>query len=70
MSINHIIETYFDDKVKKKDLYQFKQKTKKGNIIEGYICRKPNEYLGSMFIEKVNNEDNPQFIHSMPKIHY
>lgn len=70
MRINHIIETYFDDKVKKKDLYQFKQKTKKGNIIEGYICRKPNEYLGSMFIEKVNNEDNPQFIHSMPKIHY
>ena len=70
MKINHIIETYFDNKVKKKDLYQFKQKTKKGNIIEGYICRKPNEYLGSMFIEKVNNEDNPQFIHSMPKIHY
>lgn len=70
MRINHIIETYFGNKVKKKDLYQFKQKTKKGNIIEGYICRKPNEYLGSMFIEKVNNEDNPQFIHSMPKIHY
>ena len=70
MEINHIIETYFDNKVKKKDLYQFKQKTKKGNIIEGYICRKPNEYLGSMFIEKVNNEDDPQFIHSMPKIHY
>lgn len=70
MRINHIIETYFDNKVKKKDLYQFKQKTKRGNIIEGYICRKPNEYLGSMFIEKVNNEDNPQFIHSMPKIHY
>ena len=70
MEINHIIETDFDNKVKKKDLYQFKQKTKKGNIIEGYICRKPNEYLGSMFIEKVNNEDNPQFIHSMPKIHY
>lgn len=70
MRINHIIETYFDNKVKKKDLYQFKQETKKGNIIEGYICRKPNEYLGSMFIEKVNNEDNPQFIHSMPKIHY
>ena len=70
MRINHIIETYFDNKVKKKDLYQFKQKTKKGNIIEGYICRKTNEYLGSMFIEKVNNEDNPQFIHSMPKIHY
>lgn len=70
MEINHIIETYFNNKVKKKDLYQFKQKTKKGNIIEGYICRKPNEYLGSMFIEKVNNEDNPQFIHSMPKIHY
>lgn len=70
MEINHIIETCFDNKVKKKDLYQFKQKTKKGNIIEGYICRKPNEYLGSMFIEKVNNEDNPQFIHSMPKIHY
>lgn len=70
MSINHVIETYFNNKVKKKDLYQFKQKTKKGNIIEGYICRKPNEYLGSMFIEKVNNEDNPQFIHSMPKIHY
>ena len=70
MKINHIIETYFGNKVKKKDLYQFKQKTKKENIIEGYICRKPNEYLGSMFIEKVNNEDNPQFIHSMPKIHY
>lgn len=70
MRINHIIETYFDNKVKKKDLYQFKQKTTKGNIIEGYICSKPNEYLGSMFIEKVNNEDNPQFIHSMPKIHY
>ena len=70
MEINHIIETYFNNKVKKKDLYQFKQKTKKENIIEGYICRKPNEYLGSMFIEKVNNEDNPQFIHSMPKIHY
>lgn len=70
MRINHIIETYFNNKVKKKDLYQFKQKTKRGNIIEGYICSKPNEYLGSMFIEKVNNEDNPQFIHSMPKIHY
>lgn len=70
MEIKHIIEIYFDNKVKRKDLCQFKQKTKKGNIIEGYICRKPNEYLGSMFIEKVNNEYNPQFVHSMPKIHY
>ena len=70
MKINHIIETYFGNKVKKKDIYKLKQKTKRGNIIEEYICRKPNEYLGSMFIEKVNNEDNPQFIHSMPKIHY
>ena len=32
MSINQIIETYFNNKVKKKDLYQFKQKTKKGGI--------------------------------------
>lgn len=70
MRINHIIKTYFDNKIKEKELYHFKQKTKKGNIIEGYICKKPNEYLGSMFIEKVNNEDNPQFVHSMPKIHY
>ena len=44
MKINHIIETYFDNKVKKKDLYKFKQKTKKGNIIEEYICRKTNKY--------------------------
>lgn len=70
MEIEHIIKIFFDGKIKEKDLYQFKQKTKKGNWIEGYICRKPNEFLGSMFIEKVNGKDNPQFVHSMPKIHY
>ncbi len=70
MNIDEICETYFENTVKKKHLYSFKRKTPKGNLIEGYICKKPNKFLGSIFLTYVNNKEVPQFIHSMPKINY
>ena len=68
-------EKYFDNKIKPKHLRQFKSKTPEGNIIEGYISRKPNKYLGSLIITHVtlkNGEsfNTEQFVQSFPKIHY
>ena len=70
-----IANTYFND-IKPKHLKEFEEETPKGNIIKGYICRKENRYLGSMFIQEVTlTEENityeaNQFIQAMPKIHY
>ena len=46
-----------------------------GNTIEGLVCRKPNEYLGSLIITHVTEKsgksyDTEQFVHAFPKIHY
>ena len=60
---------YFND-CKPKHLSRFSEKTPEGNCIEGWICRKPNRYLGSLVIDKVNGESVVQFVQSMPKIEY
>jgi len=57
-------------KCKSKHLSRFNEKTPKGNVIKGWICRKPNRYLGSLLIDEVNNVESEQFIQSMPKIEY
>jgi len=68
-------EKYFENNVKPKHLSQFKTKTPKGNVIEGYISRKPNKHLGSMVITHITEKsgksyDCEQFVQSFPKIHY
>lgn len=68
-------EKYFENNVKPKHLREFEAKTPKGNIIKGYICRKPNRYLGSLVITHITEKnaksyDTEQFIQSFPKIHY
>ena len=66
---------YFENNVKPKHLRDFEAKTPKGNIITGYICRKPNKHLGSLVITHITEKngksyDTEQFIQSFPKIHY
>ena len=44
-------------------------------MISGYICRKPNRYLGSLIITHVKEKsgksyDTEQFVQAFPKIHY
>lgn len=68
-------EKYFDNTVKPKHLSEFKAKTPKGNIIEGYLSRKPNKFLGSLVITHITEKngksyDTEQFVQSFPKIHY
>ena len=68
-------EKYFENNVKPKHLSRFKTKTPKGNIIEGYISRKPNKHLGSLVITHITEKsgksyDCEQFVQSFPKIHY
>lgn len=70
-----ICEKYFQNKVKPKHLSKFKSETPKGNTIEGYISRKPNQYLGSLVITHITEKtgksyDTEQFVQSFPKIHY
>lgn len=68
-------EKYFENNVNPKHLSKFKSKTPKGNIIEGYISRKPNKHLGSIIIKHITEKcgksyDTEQFVQSFPKIHY
>ena len=68
-------EKYFENNVKPRHLSRFKTKTPKGNIIEGYISRKPNKHLGSLVITHITEKsgksyDCEQFVQSFPKIHY
>ena len=70
-----LCERYFENTIKPKHLSEFKSKTPKGNIIEGYLSRKPNKFLGSLVIThitEVNGKsyDTEQFVQSFPKIHY
>lgn len=70
-----LCDKYFEDTVKAKHLIKFKSRTPKGNIIEGYLSRKPNKFLGSMIITHVTQTngksyDTEQFVQSFPKIHY
>lgn len=60
---------YFND-CKPKHLRKFEEKTPEGNLIKGYICKKPNRYLGSVLITELNGEPHEQFVQSMPKIDY
>ena len=64
-----ISEEYFGG-CKPKELQIIKYVTPKGNNVEALICRKPNKYLGSLYIYKINDDDVEQFVPSMPKIHY
>lgn len=70
MNKEEICEKYFKNKVKPKHLVEFENTTPQGNEIEGYINKKPNQYLGSILITKLNGIETEQFILSMPKIHY
>lgn len=68
-------EKYFGNIVKPKHLSKFNQKTPGGHEISGYICRKPNQYLGSLIITHIHEKngeeyDVEQFVQSFPKIHY
>lgn len=66
-------EKYFGG-VKTKHIKFFETETPNKNIIKGFICKKPNRYLGSMVITEMvidgNTYETEQFIHAMPKIHY
>ena len=70
-----ICDLYFNE-LKPKHLKKFTEKTPKGYTLMGYICKKANHYLGSMYIvdyidpetEEVHSAE--QFIQAMPKIHY
>jgi len=55
---------------KEKYLRKFQEDTPNGNCIEGYICTKPNRFLGSLLIFKLNGAPHHQFVQSMPKIDY
>ena len=68
-------EKYFDNNVKPKHLIEFNAKTPEGNIIEGYMSRKPNKHLGSLVITHITEKngdsyDTEQFVQAFPKIHY
>ena len=60
---------YFN-KCKAKYLRRFSEETPEGNCIKGWICHKPNRYLGSLLIDEVNGEKHEQYVQSMPKIEY
>ena len=70
VDIDVVCGKYFDGHVKPKHLNPFDETTPEGNHIQGYICVKPNRYMGSMLITHVNGEETNQFIQSMPKLHY
>ena len=55
---------------KEKYLRRFSDETPEGNCIKGWICHKPNRYLGSLLIDEVNGEKHEQYVQSMPKIEY
>lgn len=66
---------YFDDIVKPKHLSEFSQKTPQGNVISGYLSRKPNRFLGSIIITHIVKNDGSetdveQFVQGFPKINY
>lgn len=63
------VTKYFND-CKPKYLRRFSEKTPDGNCIKGWICNKPNKYLGSLLIDEVNGEAHEQYVQSMPKIEY
>lgn len=60
---------YFGD-CKEKYISKFEENTPQHNLIKGYICRKPNRFLGSLLITEINGEKVEYFVQSMPKIHY
>ena len=60
---------YFNN-CKAKYLRRFSEETPEGNFIKGWICHKPNRYLGSLLIDEVNGEKHEQYVQSMPKIEY
>lgn len=68
LDIEEVVQ-YFNE-CNPKHLSRFSEKTPEGNYIEGWICRKPNRYLGSLLIDELNGERHKQFIQSMPKIEY
>lgn len=55
---------------KTKHLRRFHEVTPEGNHIKGWICKKPNRYLGSLLIDTLWGEPHEQFVQSMPKIEY
>ena len=64
-----IAEKYFNG-MGSKHLMEFKTTTPGKNKIEGYICKKHNYFLGSLFITFVNGKETGQFVQGFPKIHY
>lgn len=68
MSIEKACECFGD--CKEKYVRGFDEYTPQNNHIKGYICRKPNRFLGSLYITEINGEKTEQFVQSMPKIKY
>lgn len=60
----------FFNNIKPKYLKEFEAITPKKNNIKGFICKKPNRFLGSLLITEINGKTACQFVQSMPKIHY
>ena len=75
MTKEELAQKYFND-IKPKYLKEFEEITPQGNVIKGFICKKPNRFLGSMciteifFKEKNISVNTEQFIQAMPKINY
>lgn len=68
-SKENICKEYFND-CKLKELSKINYMTPQGHRVEAFICRKPNRYLGSLYITSVDGEETGQYVQGMPKIHY
>ena len=55
---------------KSKELKEIDYETPSNHNVKALICRKPNRYLGSLLLLKVDDEPVEQFVQGMPKIHY
>lgn len=69
VTLETICETQFGG-CKGSDVKMINYTTPKGHEVEAIICRKPNRFLGSLYICTVDGEDTGQFVASMPKLHY
>jgi len=69
MNKKGICERYFNG-MNPKHLMAFETDTPQKNHIKGYICKKHNYFLGSLYITEVNGKKTGQFVQGFPKIHY
>lgn len=74
MKKSEVIEKFFNNSIKEKNLIPFKDKTPMGNYVSGWICKQEGQYLSSMLLETIKTKDKVikcnRFIKGMPKQHY